>query len=164
MIEVCEETSRFYHMLLMRGKDARGREYCKRRALDAATCTKYRLGFAPGRGALVAHLSQAGFTPREMIDANVAFQNRKGGLVDRFFDRVMFPIFDEQGRCIAFGGRALDKDKTPAKYLNTSETPIFHKGKNLYGFNWAKEHIVADGEVVVVEGYISAMNCRNAGI
>ena len=164
LIEVCEETSRFYHMLLMRGKDARGREYCKRRALDAATCTKYRLGFAPGRGALVAHLSQAGFTPREMIDANVAFQNRKGGLVDRFFDRVMFPIFDEQGRCIAFGGRALDKDKTPAKYLNTSETPIFHKGKNLYGFNWAKEHIVADGEVVVVEGYISAMSCWKAGI
>ena len=164
LIEVCEETASFYHTLLMRGKDARGREYCKGRALDAATCNKYCLGFAPGRGALVAHLSQAGFTPREMIDANVAFAGRNGGLVDRFFDRVMFPIFDEQGRCIAFGGRALDKDKTPAKYLNTSETPIFHKGKNLYGFNWAKEHIVAAGEVIVVEGYISAMSCWKAGI
>ena len=164
LVEVCEETADFYHTLLMRGKDARGREYCKQRELDAATCNKYHLGFAPGRGALVAHLSQAGFTPREMIDANVAFQNRNGGLVDRFYDRVMFPIFDEQGRCIAFGGRALDKDKTPAKYLNTSETPIFHKGKNLYGFNWAKEHIVAAGEVIVVEGYISAMSCWKAGI
>ena len=164
LIEVCEETSNFYHTLLMRGKDARGREYCKERALDSKTCNKYRLGFAPGRGALVAHLSQAGFTPREMIDANVAFKSRNGGLVDRFFDRVMFPIFDEQGRCIAFGGRALDKEKTPAKYLNTSETPIFHKGKNLYGFNWAKEHIVAEGEVIVVEGYISAMSCWKAGI
>ena len=164
LIEVCEETSNFYHTLLMRGKDARGREYCKERALDSKTCSKYRLGFAPGRGALVAHLSQAGFTPREMIDANVAFKSRNGGLVDRFFDRVMFPIFDEQGRCIAFGGRALDKEKTPAKYLNTSETPIFHKGKNLYGFNWAKEHIVAEGEVIVVEGYISAMSCWKAGI
>ena len=164
LVEVCEETSAFYHTLLMRGKDARGRAYCKERALDAATCNKYRLGFAPGRGALVSHLSQAGFTPREMIDANVAFQNRNGSLVDRFYDRVMFPIFDEQGRCIAFGGRALDKDKTPAKYLNTSETPIFHKGKNLYGFNWAKEHIVAAGEVIVVEGYISAMSCWKAGI
>ena len=164
LVEVCEETANFYHMLLMRGKDARGRDYCKQRELDAATCNKYHLGFAPGRGALVAHLSQAGFTPREMIDANVAFQNRNGSLVDRFYDRVMFPIFDEQGRCIAFGGRALDKDKTPAKYLNTSETPIFHKGKNLYGFNWAKEHIVAAGEVIVVEGYISAMSCWKAGI
>ena len=164
LVEVCEETSEFYHTLLMRGKDARGREYCKGRALDAATCNKYRLGFAPGRGALVAYLQSKGFTPREMIDANVAFAGRGGGLVDRFFDRVIFPIFDEQGRCIAFGGRALDKDKTPAKYLNTSETPIFHKGKNLYGFNWAKEHIVSAGEVIVVEGYISAMSCWKAGI
>ena len=164
LVEVCEETSQFYHMLLMRGKDDRGRAYCKGRALDAATCNAYRLGFAPGRGALVAHLQAKGFTPREMIDANVAFRGRNGGLVDRFYDRVIFPIFDEQGRCIAFGGRALDKDKTPAKYLNTSETPIFHKGKNLYGFNWAKDHIVAEGEVIVVEGYISAMSCWKAGI
>mgnify|MGYP000771440232 CR=1 FL=1 len=164
LVEVCEETSQFYHTLLMRGKDARGRDYCKERALDGATCKKYRLGFAPGRGMLVRHLGSKGFTPQEMIDANVAFHSRNGGLVDRFFDRVMFPIFDEQGRCIAFGGRALDKEKTNAKYLNTSETPIFHKGKNLYGFNWAKDHIVTENEVIVVEGYISAMSCWKAGI
>ena len=166
LIEVCEETSKFYHTLLMRGKDGRGREYCKGRALDSATCKKYRLGFAPGHGALVAHLRAAGFTDREMIDANVALPPNRGGgsPVDRFFDRVMFPIFDEQNRCIAFGGRALDKDKVKAKYLNSSETPIFHKGRNLYGFNWAKDHIVSEGYVVVVEGYISAMSCWKAGI
>lgn len=164
LIEVCEETSEFYHTLLMRGKDARGREYCKGRELDADTCRKYRLGFAPGHGMLVRHLGSKGFTPQEMIDANVAFRSRNGGLVDRFFDRVMFPIMDEQGRCIAFGGRALDKEKTNAKYLNSSETPIFHKGKNLYGFNWAKDYIVARNEVIVVEGYISAMSCWKAGI
>ena len=164
LIDVCEETASFYHTLLMRGKDGRGRDYCKQRDLDAATCNKYMLGFAPGHGALVSHLSQKGFTPREMIDANVAFSGRNGGLVDRFFDRVMFPIFDEQGRCIAFGGRALDKEKTNAKYLNSSETSIFHKGKNLYGFNWAKDHIISAGEVIVVEGYISAMSCWKAGI
>ncbi|MDO4436911.1 MAG: DNA primase [Coriobacteriaceae bacterium] len=164
LIEVCEATAEFYHTLLMRGKDARGREYCKGRELDAATCKKYRLGFAPGRGALVRHLGELGFKPQEMIDANVALRNRNGGLSDRFFDRVMFPIMDEQGRCIAFGGRALDKEKTHAKYLNSSETPIFHKGKNLYGFNWAKDHIVAQNEVIVVEGYISAMSCWKAGI
>ena len=164
LIDVCEETASFYHTLLMRGKDGCGRDYCKQRDLDAATCNKYMLGFAPGHGALVSHLSQKGFTPREMIDANVAFSGRNGGLVDRFFDRVMFPIFDEQGRCIAFGGRALDKEKTNAKYLNSSETSIFHKGKNLYGFNWAKDHIISAGEVIVVEGYISAMSCWKAGI
>ncbi len=164
LIEVCEAAADFYHTLLMRGRDGRGREYCKQRDLDAATCRTYRLGFAPGHGALVQHLTSLGFTAREMIDANVAFTGRSGGLMDRFFDRVMFPILDEQGRCIAFGGRALDKEKTNAKYLNTSETPIFHKGKNLYGFNWAKDHIISAGEVVVVEGYISAMSCWKAGI
>lgn len=164
LVEVCEETAEFYHTLLMRGKDARGREYCKGRELDAATCRKYSLGFAPGHGALVRHLGSKGFTPQEMIDANVAFRSRSGGLVDRFFDRVIFPIYDEQGRCIAFGGRALDKEKTNAKYLNTSETSIFHKGRNLYGFNWAKDHIVNANEVIVVEGYISAMSCWKAGI
>ena len=164
LVEVCEETCSFYHTLLMRGKDARGRDYCKERELDAETGRKYRLGFAPGHGMLVRHLGSKVFTPQEMIDANVAFRSRGGGLVDRFFDRVMFPIFDEQGRCIAFGGRALDKEKTNAKYLNSSETPIFHKGKNLYGFNWAKDHIVNNNEAIVVEGYISAMSCWKAGI
>lgn len=164
LIEVCEATAEFYHTLLMRGKDDRGRAYCKGRDLDAATCRTYHLGFAPGHGALVRYLGSKGFTPQEMIDANVAFRSRSGGLVDRFFDRVIFPIYDEQGRCIAFGGRALDKEKTNAKYLNTSETPIFHKGKNLYGFNWAKDHIVNANEVIVVEGYISAMSCWKAGI
>lgn len=164
LMEVCEETAEFYHTLLMRGKDDRGRAYCKGRELDSATCRRYHLGFAPGHGALVRHLGSKGFTSQEMIDANVAFRSRGGGLVDRFFDRVIFPIYDEQGRCIAFGGRALDKEKTNAKYLNTSETPIFHKGKNLYGFNWAKDHIVNANEVIVVEGYISAMSCWKAGI
>ena len=164
LIEVCEETADFYHTMLMRGKDDRGRSYCKERDLDSATCGKYHLGFAPGHGALVRHLGSLGYTPQEMLDANVAFRSRGGGLVDRFFDRVMFPIYNEQGHCIAFGGRALDREKTNAKYLNTSETPIFHKGKNLYGFNWAKDHIVNANEAIVVEGYISAMSCWKAGI
>ncbi|MFR3452616.1 MAG: hypothetical protein ACLTSX_14725 [Collinsella sp.] len=102
----------------MRGKDARGRDYCKERELDAETCRKYRLGFAPGHGMLVRHLGSKGFTPARDDRRQRRLQSRGGGLVDRFFDRVMFPIFDEQGRCIAFGGRALDKEKTNAKYLN----------------------------------------------
>ena len=164
LYDVCAETADFYHLLLMRGKDGRGRDYCSERRLDAATCKRYHLGFAPGRGALVAHLGSKGFTPREMIDANVAVSGASGQLQDRFYDRVMFPIYDDQGRCVAFGGRALDTEKTGAKYLNTAETAIFHKGRQLYGFNWAKSAIVAAGEAVVVEGYISAMTCWKAGI
>lgn len=162
LIDVCEETSRFFHTMLMRGKDGRGREYCSGRGLSADVCRRYRLGYSVGRNTLVSHLFQKGFTPREMIDANVAFSGRGGGLVDRFFERVMFPIFDEQGKCIAFGGRIIG-DGEP-KYLNTSETPVFHKKRNLYGFNWAKEHIVARGEAVVVEGYTDCIACWEAGL
>ena len=162
LIDVCEETSQFFHTMLMRGKDGRGREYCSHRGLSADVCRRYRLGYSVGRNTLVAHLSQKGFTPREMIDANVAFTGRGGGLVDRFYERVMFPIFDEQGKCIAFGGR-ITGDGEP-KYLNTSETPLFHKKRNLYGFNWAKEHIVAQGEAVVVEGYTDCIACWEAGL
>lgn len=161
LVEVCEATCDFYHTMLMRGKDGRGREYFASRGLGSDVCQRYRLGFAPGRGALVNHLRSQGFSPREMIDANVAI-DRRGGLADRFYDRDMFPIFDEQGKCIAFGGRIMGVGEP--KYLNTSDTPLFHKKRNLYGFNWAKEHIVAANEAIVVEGYTDAIACWEGGI
>ena len=162
IIDVCEATAEFYHTMLMRGKDDRPRAYFAARGMGGAVCRRYQLGFAPGRGALVAHLSRAGFTPQEMVEANVAIRRGRGNLADRFFDRVMFPIFDELGRCIAFGGRVMDAGQP--KYLNTAETSVFHKKRNLYGFNWAKEHIVAEGAAVVVEGYTDAIACYEAGI
>ncbi len=162
IIEVCEESSRFFHTMLMRGKDNRPRAYFASRGMGGAVCKRYRLGFAPGRGSLVAHLSSKGFTAQEMIDANVAIRRDRGNLADRFYDRVMFPIFDELGRCIAFGGRIMG-DGQP-KYLNTAETALFHKKRNLYGFNWAKDQIVARAEAVVVEGYTDAIACYEAGI
>ena len=161
LVEVCEATCDFYHTMLMRGKDGRGREYFASRGLGSDVCQRYRLGFAPGRGVLVNHLRSQGFSPREMIDANVAI-DRRGGLADRFYDRDMFPIFDEQGKCIAFGGRIMGAGEP--KYLNTSETSLFHKKRNLYGFNWAKEHIVAANEAVVVEGYTDAIACWEGGV
>ncbi|MBE6469598.1 MAG: DNA primase [Coriobacteriaceae bacterium] len=161
IIAACEESCSFFHTMLMRGKDGAGRDYCRERGLTGEVCRKYRLGYAPGRGTLVAHLASHGISQREMIDANVAV-SRRGGVADRFYERVIFPIFDEQGRCIAFGGRIMG-DGQP-KYLNTAETPVFHKKRNLYGFNWAKEHIVAKNEAVVVEGYTDAIACWEAGI
>ncbi len=146
----------------MRGRDARPRSYFSSRHMGSDVCRKYRLGYAPGRGALVAHLSAQGFTPQEMIDANVALRRNGGNLADRFYERVMFPIFDERGACVAFGGRIMG-DGQP-KYLNTAETAVFHKKKNLYAFNWAKEHIVAAAQAVVVEGYTDAIACHEAGI
>lgn len=162
IIEVCEASSEFFHTMLMRGKDARPRDYFASRGMGGAVCKRYRLGFAPGRGSLVRHLGGLGFTPQEMIDANVAVRRDRGTVSDRFYDRVMFPIFDELGRCIAFGGRIMGEGQP--KYLNTAETALFHKKKNLYGFNWAKEDIVARAEAVVVEGYTDAIACYEAGI
>ncbi len=162
IIDVCEETSNFYHLQLMRGRDDRPRAYFSSRAMGSDVCRKYRLGYAPGRGAALAHLSSKGFTAQEMIDANVAIRRDRGNLADRFYERVMFPIFDERGACIAFGGRIMG-DGQP-KYLNTAETSVFHKKRNLYAFNWAKEHIVAAAQAVVVEGYTDAIACHEAGI
>lgn len=162
IIEVCEASSEFFHTMLMRGRDNRPRAYFASRGMGGAVCKRYRLGFAPGRGSLVQHLSGLGFTAQEMIDANVAVRRDRGNLSDRFYDRVMFPIFDELGRCIAFGGRIMG-DGQP-KYLNTAETSLFHKKKNLYGFNWAKDEIVARAEAIVVEGYTDAIACYEAGI
>lgn len=161
LMDVCDETASFYHTQLMRGRDDRAREYFASRGMGAEVCRRYELGFAPGNGALVQHLTGKGFTAQELLDANVAVQ-RNRGLADRFYDRVMFPIFDERGRCIAFGGRVMG-DGQP-KYLNTAETALFHKKRNLYGFNWAKQHIVAEGKAVVVEGYTDAIACYEAGI
>lgn len=161
LMDVCDETASFYHTQLMRGRDGRARSYFASRGMGSEVCRRYRLGFAPGRGALVHYLGSKGFTPQEMIDANVAVR-RDRGLSDRFYDRVMFPIFDERGRCIAFGGRVMG-DGQP-KYLNTAETALFHKKRNLYGFNWAKQHIVAEGRAIVVEGYTDAIACYEAGI
>ena len=161
LIEVCEASSQFFHTMLMRGRDDRPRTYFASRHMGGAVCKRYRLGFAPGRGSLVRHLTSLGFTPQEMVDANVAIRRDRGAVADRFYDRVMFPIFDELGRCIAFGGRIMG-DGQP-KYLNTSETALFHKKRNLYGFNWAKDDIVARAEAIVVEGYTDAIACWGGG-
>lgn len=162
LVEVCEASSQFFHTMLMRGRDDRPRTYFASRHMGGAVCKRYRLGFAPGRGSLVQHLTSLGFTPQEMVDANVAIRRDRGAVADRFYDRVMFPIFDELGRCIAFGGRIMG-DGQP-KYLNTSETALFHKKRNLYGFNWAKDEIVARAEAIVVEGYTDAIACWEADI
>lgn len=88
--------------------------------------------------------------------------NKGGYLIDRFFERVMFPVHDLQGRSIAFGGRIMGQGEP--KYLNTSETPIFHKSSNMFGIDVAKNAIVNSGEAIVVEGYTDVIAMHRAGI
>lgn len=163
--EVCEKTAEFYHLQLMRGSSpdaAAARTYLSGRGLGGSTPKEWRLGFAPGRGALVSHLRSEGFKDNEMVKANVAIRRDNGSVADRFYNRVMFPIGDVRGDIIAFGGRVIGKGEP--KYLNSQETPLFHKGKVLFGLDKAKASITTKGEALVVEGYTDVIALHNAGI
>ena len=162
---VCAETDAFYHMQLMRGKSgdaAQARNYLSKRGFGGEVPRKWHLGFAPGRGALVRHLLSKGFTHEEMILANVAVQRNDERVNDRFYNRVMFPINDPQGECIAFGGRVIG-DGEP-KYLNSQETPLFHKSNVLYGLDKAKKSMTSTGVAIIVEGYTDVIALHENGI
>ena len=111
---------------------------------------------------LMRNLSAKGFKPDEMVQANVALSNDGGKLRDRFYNRIMFPINDPQGECIAFGGRVVGKGEP--KYLNSQETPLFHKSQVLYGMDKAKAAMASTGIAVVVEGYTDVIALHEAGV
>lgn len=162
---VCAATRDFYHTQLMRGKSpeaSAARTYLAGRGLGGAIPNAWQLGFAPGRGALVRHLMAKGFSGEELVAANVALAKDGGKLRDRFYNRVMFPINDAQGECIAFGGRIIG-DGQP-KYLNSNETPLFHKSTVLYGLDHAKNALVSTGVAIVVEGYTDVIALHTAGV
>ncbi len=162
---VCAETADFYHAQLMRVKSEEAdaaRAYLTRRNLGGAIPKEWTLGFAPGSGALVRHLSSKGFKADEMVEANVVLKGDRGHARDRFYNRIMFPIRDVQGDCIAFGGRIIG-DGQP-KYLNSQETPLFHKSTVLYGLDKAKASMATSGIAVVVEGYTDVIALHRAGI
>ncbi|MDM8270407.1 DNA primase [Thermophilibacter provencensis] len=166
LMEALGEAESYYHMMLMRGRgegpDA-ARRYLSGRGLGSDVCRRWGLGFAPGHGQLVAQLRSKGFTSAELVSADLAME-RSGRLSDRFFDRVMFPIHDELGRTIAFGGRILGpKRDNVAKYVNTRDTPAFNKGKHLFAYDKAKESMAATGVAIVCEGYTDVIAMHEAG-
>ncbi|MCH3972516.1 MAG: DNA primase [Oscillospiraceae bacterium] len=154
------EAARFYHHVLLSPQGATGLSYFTDRGLTPKTITHFGLGFAPpSRFALVDFLRSKGYSEQEMIQANVAFSSRNGHAVDRFHDRVMFPIIDLRGNVVAFGGRVLGKGEP--KYLNTSDTPIFSKGRNLFALNFAKD--AAADCLILCEGYMDVIALHQAG-
>ncbi len=162
--EVCNETAAFYHTQLMRGRGAQvdaARTYLGGRDLGGSVPKKWQLGFAPGSGSLVSHLRSKGFKPKEMVEANVAVESR-GGVRDRFFNRIMFPIRDVDGDVIAFGGRVVGKGEP--KYLNSQETPIFHKSEVLFGLDKAKASMASTGVAIICEGYTDVIMMHEAGV
>jgi len=139
-------------------------DYLKGRGLSGEIARDFGLGFAPpGWDNLHKHLSSDSLQQKAMIDAGLLVENAESGKrYDRFRDRVMFPIRDSRGRVIAFGGRVLGDDKP--KYLNSPETPVFHKGQELYGLYEARKHNRNLDEIIVVEGYMDVIALAQQGL
>jgi DNA primase len=162
--EVLELAAVFFQSTLASRNGARGRGYLLDRGIAAPTQLKFRLGYAPAEQyALKEHLGAAKVPVEDMIETGLLVSGEDIAVpYDRFRDRVMFPISDWRGRVIAFGGRALDKDVS-AKYLNSPETPLFHKGGTLYNIAGARKAAHDGARVVAVEGYTDVIAMVTAG-
>ena len=161
--DVMELAAKFFQYSLATRAGAKARGYLADRSLDAATQLKFHLGYAPpDRFALKEHLGSLGVPVEDMVEAGLLISGDDIQLpYDRFRDRVMFPITDLRGRVIAFGGRALEKD-AQAKYLNSPETPLFHKGATLYNIATARQAAHRGAQVIAVEGYIDVIAMATA--
>jgi len=162
--DVMELAAKFFIERLASRQGAKARGYLGDRAILPTTQVQFRLGYAPPeRFALKEHLGSLGIPTDDMVEAGLLVTGDDIPVpYDRFRDRVMFPITDLRGRVIAFGGRALEKD-VPAKYLNSPETPLFHKGDNLYNLAPARKAAHDGAQLIVVEGYIDVIAMVTAG-
>ena len=159
VLEINRESARFFHSCLMSEQGRQAYEYLISRGRDRKTIRHFGLGYAPaGWDGLLNHLRAKGFSDNDMLEANVVTKG-KYGPHDRFSNRVIFPIIDLRGNVVAFGGRALD-DKG-AKYLNSSDTPVFKKSKTLFALNFAKTS--KRPGLILAEGYMDVIAIHQAG-
>lgn len=161
ILEINRMAARYYnHVLMKESSGEKGRLYFKSRQLSVKTITKYGLGYAPDqwRG-LAEHLKAQGCTEQELLAANLCRESRNGGVYDSFRDRVIFPIIDLRGNVIAFGGRIIDGEGP--KYLNSSDTPVFKKSRNLFSLNFAKRS--EERRLILAEGYMDVIAVNQAG-
>ncbi len=162
--EVMEIAAKFFEATLQSRAGAKARGYLADRRLEPATQLKFRIGYAPAeRFALKEYLGKQNVSVEDMVETGLLIGGEDIPVpYDRFRDRVMFPITDFRGRIIAFGGRALDPE-APAKYLNSPETPLFHKGHNLYNGAATRQAVHDGAKLVVVEGYVDVIAMVTAG-
>jgi DNA primase len=164
LYDVMELAVKFFQDTLASRAGAKARGYLADRGLDPATQLKFRIGYAPGeRFALKEYLGSHSIPVEDMVEAGLLISGDDIPVpFDRFRDRVMFPIADLRGRVIAFGGRALEKD-AQAKYLNSPETPLFHKGATLYNIAAARQAAHDGSPIIAVEGYVDVIAMVTAG-
>ncbi len=164
LYDVMELAAKFFADTLASRNGAKARGYLADRAILPQTQVQFRLGYAPpDRFALKEYLGAQGIPVEDMVETGLLVAGDDIPVpYDRFRDRVMFPITDGRGRVIAFGGRALEKD-VPAKYLNSPETPLFHKGDNLYNLASARQAAHNGAQLIVVEGYVDVIAMVTSG-
>lgn len=155
--------SEYYQGQLGLAEGANAREFLVSRGFDAASANQFGIGYAPkGWQNLIGHAATKGYELSELVLAGLAMESDKGGY-DRFRGRVLWPIRDANSQVLGFGARKLYEDDQGPKYLNTPETPVYHKSSVLYGLDLARRDIVKKREVIVVEGYTDVMACHLAG-
>ncbi|MGW5353559.1 DNA primase [Streptomyces sp. NPDC004031] len=165
LVEAHRAAAAFYVEQLAGAEAEIARRFLAARGFDQAAAGHFGVGYAPaGWDALVRFLRGKGFSDRELITAGLALESRRGGAIDRFRGRLIWPIRDITGEVIGFGARKLRDDDQGPKYLNTSETPLYRKSQVLYGIDLAKKEIARTGRAVVVEGYTDVMACHLAGV
>ncbi len=160
MYDINIQAARYFYTNLKRFKAPY--EYLKGRGITDETIKKFGIGFALDNWqGIRSYLKQRGFSEEEILQLGLTTKNEKGNIYDRFRNRIIFPVFNVSGRVIGFGGRVLDDSKP--KYLNSPETPIFHKGTNLYGLNLAIKNNQAR-TVIMVEGYMDVISLSQQGV
>lgn len=163
LFKINELASTYYHEILLSSeRGEHGREYVLKRGFSKDILTEWMLGYAPeGWEHLSGFLEKKGVDLERAVQCGLLAPKKNGGYYDRFRNRILFPIFDMRNRILGFGGRVLDESLP--KYLNTPETPIFHKGEILYGLNQAYRKIRESGRAVIVEGYTDVLALRGQG-
>jgi DNA primase len=162
--ELLEATAGFYrHSLLETPRGREARDYLIGRGLNEASLEAFQIGYAPESWeATRTFLSSRGFNEDEQVEAGVASQRESGERLDRFRHRIMFPVRDARGRLCGFGARVMDPNDIP-KFLNSPQTPLFDKGRLLYGYDQARKAIRQLDQAVVVEGYLDVIALHQAG-
>ena len=160
LLEMNKQAARAFHSWLYSPQGEEGLSYLRRRGLSRGTLTRFGLGFAPDSwDALIRRLGEQGYDKRDLLDAGLAVSSKDGRIYDRFRNRVIFPIIDVRGEVIGFGGRVMDDSKP--KYLNSPDTPVYNKSRNLFALNIAKKSKA--GRVILTEGYMDTISLHQAG-
>ncbi len=160
--KVNEFTAEYYHQNLYKPTSKMAQEYVKKRKLSNDTLKSFRIGFSGKFDELYKELKKQGFGNQEILESGLVNKNDRGEYIDRYRNRLMFPICDARGRVIAFGGRVLDDSKP--KYINSPENIVYSKGRHLFGLNVAKKSNEIKKRILIVEGYMDVISLHQRGI